>query len=163
MLKRLLWVVVATVFFTFQLSWGSAFALELDESVRTVTGNETGQQVILSIKEVEKGKRVFVDTCSQCHNMGRTKTNPNVDLSLETLQGAEPPRDNIAAMVDYMNHPTTYDGEIDLTEIHPNTERTDLFPEMRNLTQEELNDVAGYILIQPKIFGKAWGGGKVFN
>lgn len=163
MIKRLLWVVVATVFFAFQLSVSSAFALELDADVRTVAANEAGNPVTLSIKDVEKGKRIFNDTCSQCHNMGRTKTNPNINLSLESLNGAEPPRDNLAAMVDYINHPTSYDGEIDLTELHPNTERSDIYPEMRNLTQEDLRDVSGYILMQPAIHGEKWGGGKAVN
>jgi photosystem II cytochrome c550 len=34
---------------------------------------------------------------------------------------------------------------------------------MRNLTDEDLEAVAGHILIQPEIRGILWGGGKVYN
>ncbi|MGF1482258.1 MAG: photosystem II cytochrome c-550 [Cyanophyceae cyanobacterium] len=162
MLKRLLLVAVVTLCFALQ-GIGSAAAVEVDPEIRTVTLNESGQQTVLSVEEVERGKRLFNDTCSQCHAGGRTKTNPNVGLGLETLAGAEPPKDNIVALVDYMKHPVTYDGEAEITLLHPNTERADLYPEMRNLTDEDLKAIAGHILIQPKVRGKMWGGGKVYN
>jgi photosystem II cytochrome c550 len=161
MLKRFFWVAVATIFLTFELFVSQASALELDADVRTVTVNEAGDTTTLSIKQAERGKRLFNDTCSQCHSGGRTKTNPNINLSLDTLNGAEPPRDNIAALVDYMKHPTSYDGELNLEEYHPNTTRSDLYPEMRNLTEDDLFDIAGHMLIEPKIF-EAWGGGKAY-
>ena len=163
MLKRFIGIAVATLFFAFQLSIGSAAALELNEDIRTVPLNEEGEEVTMSVKEVQRGKRLFNDACSQCHSTGITKTNPNVDLSQSDLAGAIPPRDNVMAMVDYMKNPTSYDGEIDLSGYHPNTKRPDLYPEMRNLTQEELKDIAAHILIQPKIVGKRWGGGKAYN
>ncbi len=163
MLKRFILVLVTTVFFGFQLHITSAVALEMDEATRTVTLNELGEQVVLSLKEVEKGQRLFNDTCSQCHAGGRTKTNPNVGLSLETLALAEPPRDNVEGIVDYLNYPLTYDGEEEITLYHPNTQRTDLYPEMRNLTDDDLAAIAGHILIQPIIRGVMWGGGKVYN
>jgi photosystem II cytochrome c550 len=62
-----------------------------------------------------------------------------------------------------MKNPTSYDGEIDIKELHPNTKRSDIYPEMRNLTEEDLEAIAAHILIQPKVRGRQWGGGKVYN
>ncbi|MEY2830760.1 MAG: hypothetical protein RLZZ574_18, partial [Cyanobacteriota bacterium] len=86
-----------------------------------------------------------------------------VNLGLTALSGANPARDNVAAIVDYLKNPTTYDGEKNIYEFHPNTTRSDLYPKMRNLTDEDLEAVAGHILIQPEIRGILWGGGKVYN
>jgi len=36
----------------------------------------------------------------------------------------------------------------------------DIFAEMRNLSDDDLYSIAGHILLQPKIIGKQWGGGK---
>lgn len=163
MLKRLIWVAIATFFFAAQVFVGSAAALELDESIRTVPANEDGDLIVLNTQETERGKRLFNDICAQCHVGGVTKTNPNVNLALDALANAEPPRDNIAGLVDYMQHPTSYDGELDMSELHPNTERSDLWPEMRNLTEDDLVAIAGHILIQPKVRGIVWGGGKAYN
>ncbi|ELR98584.1 photosystem II cytochrome c-550 [Gloeocapsa sp. PCC 73106] len=163
MLKRLIWVIIAVAFFTVHLPLNQAMAVELNEDVRTVKLNPQGQEMVISLQEAELGKRIFNDTCSQCHLGGRTKTNPNVGLRLEALEGAEPPRDNVVALVDYFKYPMTYDGEEEITLLHPNTERSDIFAEMRNLTDADLKALAGYILIQPKVRGVEWGGGKVYN
>ncbi|BAU63615.1 cytochrome c550 subunit of photosystem II PsbV [Stanieria sp. NIES-3757] len=162
MLKRLFLVAVATIFFVFQ-SISSATAVELDDAIRTVRLNEAGDEVTLSLQEVKRGQRIFVDSCSYCHKSGTTKTNPNVGLGLNALANAEPPKDNIEGIVEYLKNPTTYDGESNIYELHPNTTRSDLYPMMRNLTDEDLKAVAGHILIQPKIRGTMWGGGKVYN
>lgn len=162
MLKQSVWLIIATVFFAFQTFLQSATALELDEEIRTVPLNGEGETVTLSVKEVAKGKQLFNSTCGNCHAGGITKTDPNVGLEPEALAGATPPRDNIEALVDYMKNPTTYDGFKTILELHPNTQRTDLFPKMRNLTDEELRTIASYILIQPKIVGERWGGGKPY-
>ncbi|GAB4225941.1 MAG: photosystem II cytochrome c-550 [Stanieria sp.] len=162
MLKRLFLVAVVTIFFVFQ-SISSATAVELDEDIRTVKLNEAGDEVTLSLQEVKRGQRIFVDSCSYCHKSGATKTNPNVGLGLNALANAEPPKDNIEGIVEYLKNPTTYDGETNIYELHPNTTRSDLYPMMRNLTDEDLKAVAGHILIQPKIRGTMWGGGKVYN
>ncbi|MBE9128833.1 MULTISPECIES: photosystem II cytochrome c-550 [unclassified Coleofasciculus] len=162
-MKRLIVLVVVSVLFAFQIGVASAAAVELDKDIRTIKLNEAGDTVVLSIAEVEGGKRLFNDTCSQCHAGGRTKTNPNVGLSLDDLAGAVPERDNIAALVDYMQNPTTYDGEVEISELHPSTKSADIYPEMRNLTEDDLKAIAGHILIQPKIRGVMWGGGKVYN
>lgn len=162
MLKRFI-LLVATVFFAFQIAVGSAAAVELGTDVRTVPANEAGDTVTLSLEDVTKGKRLFNYACAQCHAGGRTKTDPNVGLDTSVLAGATPARDNVAALVDYMHHPTTYDGEIGIAELHPSTESADIYPRMRNLTEDDLEAIAGHILVQPKILGKMWGGGKVYN
>jgi photosystem II cytochrome c550 len=160
MIKRYIWLAVATVFFTFQMLVGSATALELDEAIRTVKLNDQGEQVVLSLKQVKEGKRLFNYACTKCHTGGVTKTDFNVGLGPNDLAGATPPRDSIAALIDYMQHPTTYDGETSISELHPATESADIFPEMRNLTNDDLYAIAGHILLQPKIVGEQWGGGK---
>lgn len=163
MLKRFILGVLVTLFFAFQLPMDNASAVEMDKNLRTVTQNGQGEAVVLSNAQFEHGKRIFNDTCSQCHMVGRTKTNPNVTLGDKSLKGAEPPRDNIEQIVSYLNNPKTYDGEVDISEFHPNTTRADLYPEMRNLTEDDLNDLAGYILSEINIRGSRWGAGKVYD
>lgn len=163
MLKRLLFALVATLFFAIQFNISSVNAVELDESIRTVKFNEQGDEIVLDLKQLKQGQRIFVDSCSYCHKGGATKTNPNVNLGLNSLANAVPARDNIQGIVDYLKNPTTYDGEKEIYEFHPNTTRSDLYPMMRNLTDEDLEAVAGHILIQPEIRGILWGGGKVYN
>ena len=160
MLKRFIWLAVATVFFTFQMVVTSATALEMDASTRTVKLNEQGETTTLSLKQVKEGKRLFNFACAQCHAGGVTKTDFNVGLGPDDLAGATPPRDNVAALVDYMKHPTTYDGETPIAEVHPSTDSADIFTEMRNLSDDDLAAIAGHILIQPQVLGGQWGGGK---
>jgi photosystem II cytochrome c550 len=162
MLKRYIWLVVATVFFIFQISIGSAIALELDEATRTVTLNDSGEQVTLTLKEAKQGQKLFGSVCAQCHPAGGTKTNPNVELNKESLALANPRRDTLEGLVDYMKHPTTYDGEQDISELHPSTSSSDIFPEMRNLSDDDLYALAGHILIQSNLKGVVWGGGKIY-
>ncbi|MGG6297383.1 photosystem II cytochrome c-550 [Leptolyngbya sp. AN02str] len=162
MLKRTVWLVAVTVLFVFQIFGGRAIALELDEATRTVVVNPAGDTYVLSLDEVSRGKRLFNYACGQCHVGGITKTDPNVGLDPETLALATPPRDNVEAIVDYLNDPTTYDGLESITEIHPSTQSSDIFPKMRNLTQDDLRVIAAHILIQPKVMGPKWGGGKIY-
>ncbi len=162
MFRRLIGVVVATVLLTFQLTVGSATAVELDAATRTVPLNEQGDTVVLSLKEVKEGKRLFQYACAQCHVGGVTKTNQNVGLEPEALALATPNRNNIEGLVDYMKNPTTYDGEEEISELHPSTKSADIFTEMRNLTDDDLKAIAGHILLQPKVVGQKWGGGKIY-
>lgn len=157
MIKRFLWVAIATVFFMFQFNINSAAALELDENTRTIALNEGGETVTLTDKQVTNGNRLFILECTQCHLQGKTKTNNNVSLGLSDLAGAEPRRDNLLALVDYLKNPTSYDGEEDYSEIHPNVSRPDIFPELRNFTEDDVFDVAAYMLIAPKL-DERWGG-----
>jgi photosystem II cytochrome c550 len=162
MFRRLIGVVVATILLTFQMLVGSATAVELNAATRTVPLNDKGDTVVLSLKQVKEGKRLFNFACAQCHAGGVTKTNQNVGLEPEALAGATPKRDNIEGLVDYLKNPTTYDGEVEISEIHPSIKSADIFPQMRNLTDEDLTAIAGHILVQPKVVGTRWGGGKIY-
>ncbi len=162
MLKRYIWLAVATVFFAFQTFVGSVSASELDTVIRTVPSNPEGGSLTLSLKQVKEGKRLFQYACAQCHAGGVTKTDPNIGLDPESLSLATPPRNNIAALVDYMQDPTSYDGEQSIAEVHPSLKSKDNFAEMKNLTKEDLVAIAGHILLQPKVVGDKWGGGKIY-
>ncbi|MBD1212022.1 MAG: photosystem II cytochrome c-550 [Dolichospermum sp.] len=162
MFRRLIGVFVVTILLTLQLLVGSATAIELDEATRTVPLNAQGDTVVLSLEQVKEGKRLFNDTCAQCHAGGVTKTNQNVGLEPEALAGALPNRNNIEGLVDYMKNPTTYDGETEISEIHPSIKSANIFKVMRNLTEEDLKAIAGHILLEPKVVGTKWGGGKIY-
>jgi photosystem II cytochrome c550 len=162
MLKRYIWLVVATVFFAFQMFVGSVSAAELDAATRTIPLDNNGGTVELSLKQVKEGKRLFQYACAQCHAGGVTKTDPNVGLDPESLSLATPPRNSVDALVDYMKDPTTYDGAQSIAEVHPSLKSKDNFPEMRNLTEDDLVAIAGHILLQPKVVGDKWGGGKIY-
>ncbi len=157
MVKRLIWTAIALVLLIFQLNVNPAAALELDETTRTIPLNESGEQTTLSSEQVTTGQQIFIQSCTKCHLQGKTKTNNNVSLGLKDLAQAEPPRDNLLALVDYLERPTSYDGEDDLSEFHPNVSRPDIFPELRNLTEDDVHDVAGYLLVAPKL-DERWGG-----
>jgi photosystem II cytochrome c550 len=156
MLKRLIWVVVATVLFLFQINIGTADAVQIKESARTIPLNPEGDTIVLSNKDVQRGAKLFGSTCAKCHIQGKTKTNPNVGLSLKELANAQPPRDNLMALVEYIKNPRTYDGEEDISLLHPNTGRTDIFPELKGLTEDDVKSLAGHLLTQPNI-DPLWG------
>jgi photosystem II cytochrome c550 len=124
--------------------------------------NGDGDTITLTRKQFDDGHKLFDAACSTCHVGGVTKTNPSLDLAPETLALATPQRDTIDGLVDYMKDPTTYDGEESIAEIHPSLRSADIFPKMRNLTDEQLRDIGGYILVQPKVLGDKWGGGKIY-
>ena len=162
MLKRLIGIILVTVLLTFQFVVGSATALELTAQTRTVPLNGDSDTTVLSLKEVKEGKRLFNFACAQCHAGGVTKTNQNVGLTPEDLALATPNRNNVEGLVDYMKNPTTYDGEEEISEIHPSIKSADIFTQMRNLTDDDLKAIAGHILLQPKVVGNQWGGGKIY-
>lgn len=137
-------------------------AIELDETTRTVPLEESGKTVVLTAEQVKRGKRLFNNSCAQCHNGGITKTNPNIGLEIESLSLAIPARDNIKSLIDYIKDPTSYDGESSIAELHPSIKSADIFPKMRNLTDDDLFAIAGHILMQPKIVAEKWGGGKIY-
>jgi photosystem II cytochrome c550 len=151
------------VFFCiFNISVLNASAIDLDEATRTVVADSSGKTVVLSPEQVKRGKRLFNSTCGACHVGGISKTNPNVGLDPEALSLATPRRDNIAALVDYLKNPTSYDGLESIAEVHPSIKSADIYPRMRSLTDEDLNSIAGHILLQPKIVSEKWGGGKIY-
>ncbi len=136
------------------------YSIELDKATRTVALDSSSKTITLTTEQVKRGKRLFNSSCAQCHNGGITKTNPNVGLDLESLSLATPARDNIMSLVDYMKSPMSYDGQNSIEELHPSIKSADIFPIMRNLTDEDLLSMAGYILLQPRI--ASWGGGKIY-
>ncbi len=153
---------ISIAFFSFQVLIPPAIATELDVGTRTLPLNAEEQPIVLTLDQIQRGKQLFDSTCSQCHASGTTKTNPIVGLDPEALAKATPRRDTVEGMVDYLHNPTTYDGERSIAELHPSTASSDVFPEMRNLTDEELRAISGYILLQPKVIGQKWGGGKIY-
>ena len=155
-------VCACILFCIFNLFVVSASAIDLDEATRTVTTDSSGNTTVLTPEQVKKGKRLFNASCSTCHTGGITKTNPNVGLDPEALSLATPSRDNIMGLVDYMKNPTTFDGLESILEIHPSIQSADIFPKMRNLSEDDLYAIAGHILIQPKIVSEKWGGGKIY-
>jgi photosystem II cytochrome c550 len=162
MLKKVVWLFAIVLFVTFQVFTGQAIAAELDAATRTVPLNDKGDTVTLSLKQVKEGRRLFNYACGTCHLNGVTKTDPNLGLDPEALSLATPPRNNIEALVDYLHNPTTYDGLESIAEVHPSTQSSDIFPKMRNLTEDDLFSIAGHILLQPKVLGNRWGGGKAY-
>ena len=162
MFKKLIGLVMATLLLTFGLVVGRAAAVELGEAVRTVPLNSQGDTTVLSLKQVQEGKRLFNYACAQCHAGGVTKTNQNVGLDPEALALATPPRNNIEGLVDYLHNPTTYDGEEEIAELHPSTRSADIYAAMRNLSEDDLVAISGHVLLQPKIIGDKWGGGKIY-
>ena len=139
-----------------------AQAIDLDEDTRTVPLNSKGINVVLSPEQVKKGKRLFNSTCAQCHVGGVTKTNPNVGLDPESLSLATPKRNNIESLIDYIKNPTTFDGADEIAEVHPSIKSADIFPRMRTLTKDDIFAMSGHILLQPKVAGEKWGGGKIY-
>lgn len=137
-----------------------AVAGEISKANRTVPLNESGEQITLTAEQLTVGQRKFNGSCASCHLDGATKPNPDVDLGPQRLALAIPPRNNIESMIDYLENPTTYDGLNPIAELHPSLSRLDLFPKMKDLTEDDLVAIAGYILVQPKIIGDQWAGGK---
>ena len=150
------------LFSIFNVLVTSASAIDLDEATRTVVSDSSGKTTVLTPEQVKRGKRLFNATCGACHVGGVIKTNPNVGLDPEALSLVTPRRDNIAALVDYLKNPTSYDGLESIAEIHPSIKSGDIYPRMRSLTDEDLYSIAGHILLQPKIVTEKWGGGKIY-
>jgi photosystem II cytochrome c550 len=146
----------------FSLFVTTASAIDLDEATRTIVKDSSGKTIVLTPEQVKRGKRLFNATCGACHLGGITKTNPNIGLDPEALSLATPRRDNLDALVDFMKNPTSYDGLESIAEVHPSIKSADLYPRMRSVTEDDLEAIAGHILLQPKIITEKWGGGKIY-
>jgi len=157
---KFLSVSVCSILSIFTL-FSPCYAIELDEATRTVPLNSK-ENVTLTLEQVKRGKRLFINTCATCHVGGITKTNPNVGLDVEALSLATPPRNTVESLVDYIKNPTTFDGLESIAEIHPSIKSADIFPKVRSLTEDDLFAIAGHILLQPKIVAEKWGGGKIY-
>jgi photosystem II cytochrome c550 len=141
---------------------GTANAAQWSSEQLTVPATPDGTTVTFSEKEVKAGRKIFNDSCGTCHAGGITKTNQNVGLDPETLALATPPRDSVDALVDYIKDPTSYDGEYSISDVHPSLRSSDVFVKMRDLDEDDLRLIAGYILVAPKVQGQQWGGGKIY-
>ena len=141
---------------------GPAAAARWDSDSLTVPAHADGTTVTFSEKEIKAGRKLFNESCGSCHAGGITKTNQNVGLDPETLALATPARDNIDALVDFMKDPTSYDGEYNISDVHPSLRSSDVFVKMRDLDENDLRLSAGYILVAPKVQGIQWGGGKIY-
>ena len=155
-ISSLIFLSIFSVFVT------TASAIDLDEATRTVVADGSGKTIVLTPEQVKRGKRLFNATCGACHVGGLTKTNPNVGLDPEALSLATPRRDNVAALVDYLKNPLTYDGLESIAEVNPSIKSADIYPRMRSVTDEDLTAIAGHILLQPKVQSEKWGGGKIY-
>uniref|UniRef100_A0A7S4RGR3 Cytochrome c domain-containing protein n=1 Tax=Alexandrium monilatum TaxID=311494 RepID=A0A7S4RGR3_9DINO len=133
---------------------------DLEDTAIPVDGK--GKTVNLSKEEIIRGKRLFNAACAVCHVGGGTRTNQNVGLGFEELSGAQPPRNTIDGLVDYLNAPTTYDGLKDISEVHPSIKAADVWPKMRTMKQKDLYDMSAYILYQNFTIPEKWGGGKQY-
>lgn len=162
MFKKNIWLCLTFSSVLFGTLLSPIHAIELDEATRTVQLEESGKTVILTPEQVKRGKRLFNNSCAQCHNGGITKTNPNIGLEPESLSLATPVRDNINGLINYIKDPTSYDGLNSIAELHPSIKSAEIFPKMRNLTDEDLFAIAGHILVQPKVAAEKWGGGKIY-
>nr|YP_009628764.1 photosystem II cytochrome c550 [Balbiania investiens]QBX88547.1 photosystem II cytochrome c550 [Balbiania investiens] len=160
--QKFYWLSCIMSLFLATLFYGNSYAIELDEATLTVPLNQSGKTTIMTPEQIKRGKRLFNNTCSQCHNGGITKTNPNVGLDSEGLGLATPTRDHLEGLIDYMKNPTSYDGAESIAELHPSIKSAEIFPKMRNLTDDDLFTIAGYILVQPKVMLEKWGGGKIY-
>jgi len=134
----------------------------LTESLRTLPYDDNGGELTLTLAEVKRGKLLFNKTCSTCHVGGISKTNQNVGLDIASLRSALPSRDNIQSLVNYIKEPKSLDGRDSLALTHPCTKNADLFPKMRTLTEEDLVQISGHILLQAKVGNERWGGGKIY-
>lgn len=72
--------------------------------------NDQEQTRSFSAEALSEGIHLFEENCKNCHVGGATLPDPTVSLSLEALQQAVPPRDNINSLVAYLRQPMTYDG-----------------------------------------------------
>lgn len=139
-----------------------ALAAQWDAATFTVPADASGAEITFSEREIKSGRRLFNDSCGTCHAGGITKTNQDVGLDPEALALATPSRDSVASLVDYMKDPTSYDGELSIADIHPSIRSSDVFVKMRDLDEDDLKLIAGYILVAPRVQGNQWGGGKVY-
>ncbi|QBE69895.1 cytochrome c-550 [Synechococcus sp. WH 8101] len=157
--SRLLFVLPVLIGLAFS---SPALAAQWDAETLTVPADASGDQVTFSEQEIKTGRKIFNTSCGTCHAGGITKTNHNVGLDPETLALATPARDNVDSLVDYMKDPTSYDGEYSIADVHPSMRSSDLFVQMRDLNDDDLRLIAGYILVAPKVQGNQWGGGKIY-
>jgi len=142
---------MATVLLMFGLVVGSAMAVELTTPSAPMPLNDKGDTTVASNKSRKANAYCYTVPSVM---RGVTKTNQNIGLDPEALANATPARNNVEGLVDEKSH---YDGE-----------------ELRNYTQQSADiyaieislkmtwSIADHVLLQPKIVGDKWGGGKIY-
>ncbi|NJL21262.1 MAG: photosystem II cytochrome PsbV2 [Leptolyngbyaceae cyanobacterium SM1_3_5] len=71
---------------------------------------DADQTRTFTIEDFSEGKRLFEDSCLNCHVGGATLPEPTVTLAIDALKQATPPRDTISSLVAFLRQPMTYDG-----------------------------------------------------
>lgn len=71
---------------------------------------DADQTRAFTIEDFSEGKRLFEDSCLNCHVGGATLPEPTVTLAIDALKQATPPRDTISSLVAFLRQPMTYDG-----------------------------------------------------
>jgi photosystem II cytochrome c550 len=175
--KKAVWMVLAAVAITVTACSGGegGDVGKASEPTPTAAGPDTvalaadaaGAKQNFTKAQVKEGQRLFKANCGKCHVGGQTYGTYNVkevNLSMKALASATPPRNNIAALIDYMAEPTTYDGTEKLYETgrHPKyVVEGKAGPDNQIIvrTKEELNLISAFIL-KEATYNKVWGGGK---
>ena len=83
--------------------------LRVTEPISLVLDNQ-GNTRSFSAQDLSQGKLLFEKNCLSCHVGGTTLPNPSVPLSLEALQDATPPRNNINSLLAFLRQPMVYNG-----------------------------------------------------
>ena len=111
--------------------------------------DEQGSTRFFAAEELSAGKQLCERNCLNCHVGGATLPDPTVSLSLATLQGATPRRDNVSSLVAYFRQPMTYDG----------TEEAFLCRQVPEswLSQAQVESLAGVVLRAAQT-APGWGG-----
>ncbi len=81
--------------------------------IASLKQDATGKLKNFDYPTLLKGKELFGQNCQSCHVGGTTLARPELPLSLTALQGATPARDSIDALVTYLRHPLSYNGDDD--------------------------------------------------
>ncbi|MEN9217266.1 MAG: photosystem II cytochrome PsbV2 [Gloeomargarita sp. HHBFW_bins_162] len=114
----------------------------------TLSADARGTEQTFTPQDLSAGKQLFESNCINCHVGGATLPNPRVSLSLADLHGATPPRDNIAALVNFIRQPQNYDGTEDsytCRELSP-----------KSVSDQEAAQLAAFILQAAKV-APGWG------
>ena len=110
--------------------------------------NEQGELKKFSAEDLSEGKQMFAKNCLNCHVGGANLVNPSVSLSLGTLKGATPPRDNLNNLVAFLRDPMIYDGTSNTLFCRQITENW--------MSQQEVEKIGAFILRAAQK-GPGWG------
>jgi photosystem II cytochrome c550 len=83
--------------------------LKVNEPIQLDLDHQGNIQTFTGV-DISQGKRLFEANCLNCHVGGSTLPNPLVSLALTALKNANPSRDTINSLVDYVRQPMSYDG-----------------------------------------------------